>query len=81
MRDVRVFGEPVRLDEDYLAASVSFVLSRGGNGFSMLDDSIIVQDRVSDDVSAVAGFIQSRTDARLGRAYANPAGSGRIKVL
>ena len=81
VRDVRVFGEPVRLDEDYLAASVSFVLSRGGNGFSMLDDSIIVQDRVSDDVSAVAGFIQSRTDARLGRAYANPAGSGRIKVL
>ena len=63
--------------EDYLVAGTSYILSDGGNGYSMFRDTALVAEPGLSDVDILADYVQKQG---VSEEYRKPEGQGRIQV-
>lgn len=78
--DVIIKGQPLDLQEKYIIGGTTYILRNGGNGMTMFKNAKVVQDTGLNDADAVLEYLQNYLNAVVGRQYADPYGSGRIKI-
>ncbi len=74
---VMLGGRPLDPAEDYLVAGTTYILSDGGNGYTMFRDATLVAEPGLSDVDILADYIQKQG---VSEAYRKPEGQGRIQV-
>ena len=74
---VMIGGKPLDTAEDYLVAGTSYILSDGGNGYSMFRDTTLVAEPGLSDVDILADYVQKQG---VSEAYRKPEGQGRIRI-
>lgn len=77
VRQVMIGGKPLDPAEDYLVAGTSYILSDGGNGYSMFRDTTLVAEPGLSDVDILADYVQKQG---VSEAYRKPEGQGRIRI-
>ena len=77
VRQVMIGGKPLDPAEDYLVAGTSYILSDGGNGYSMFRETTLVAEPGLSDVDILADYVQKQG---VSEAYQKPEGQGRIRI-
>ena len=79
VKDVKVNGKALELDEDYRVGGTAYVLRHGGDGQTSLQSGILLEDTGLSDVEALADYLRHQGET-LAADYGNPAGQGRIII-
>lgn len=80
VKDIYVGEEPLDVSKTYTLASHNYWLKSGGDGMTMLMDSVILMDETMVDVDTITTYISEYLNGSVGEAYANPNGQGRITI-
>jgi len=78
---VYIGAEPLDLDKTYTVASHNYYLLSYGSGMTMFKDCKLVAKEIALDNQALIDYITENLGGTVGEEYANPRGSGRIKVI
>ena len=75
-----VQGKPLDLTTTYTLASHDYFLKKGGGGFVMFMDNVMLQDSIMLDNQILIRYITEYLGGNVGEAYAHPYGEGRIII-
>lgn len=78
VKNVKVAGEDLVLDQVYTVASHDYMLKNSGDGFTMFKDCNLLQDSVKLDNQVLIDYITGTLKGVVGAQYAEPYGEGRI---
>ncbi len=83
VQNVYVGDEPIDLKKTYTLAGSAYVLTKGGDGLTMLDDARVVQyEGLPCDSEMLIEYFTEILDGRItAEQYGNPDGDGRIKIV
>lgn len=83
VENVLVGGEPVDLNAKYTLAGSAYVLTKGGDGLTMLDGAKVVQQEgLPCDSEMLIKYFTETLDGKITEEqYGNPYGDGRITIL
>lgn len=83
VENVYVGGEPVELDATYTLAGSQYVLTKGGDGLTMLEGSEVVQQEglPCDSEMLIKYFTETLGGVISEEMYGNPDGDGRIAIV
>ncbi len=83
VQNVFVGDEPVDLDKTYTLAGSSYVLTKGGDGLTMLDDATVVKQEglPCDSEMLIKYFTEILNGEISAEQYGNPDGDGRILLV
>lgn len=81
VKNVLVNGQPVDPGKNYTLAGHNYMLLEFGDGFSMFLGAELLQDRVKIDNQVLIDYITQSLGGKIGEAYADPFGDGRIKIV
>ncbi len=83
VENVLVGGESVDLEKKYTLAGSAYVLTQGGDGLTMLDGAIVVQQKglPCDSEMLIKYFTETLNGVISAEQYGNPDGDGRIKLV
>lgn len=81
VKNVKVAGEDLVLDQIYTVASHNYMLKNGGDGFNMFMNCKLLQDEVMIDNQVLINYITGTLGGVVGEEYANPYGQGRIVAV
>lgn len=74
---VMIGGRPLDPEEDYLVAGTTYILTDGGNGYTMFRDTPLVAEPGLSDVDILADYVRKQG---VSEAYQKPEGQGRIRT-
>lgn len=80
VKDVKVGGEDLVLDKEYVLASHDYMLLNGGDGMVMFKGDEVVKDRVMPDNEILIKYIVDELGGVVGSDYAEPQGRITIKL-
>lgn len=80
VKDVLVNGEPLDLERNYKVGGTSYVLKSGGDGIAMFKTGKLLQDAAISDADAIIEYVQNHLNGKIGEAYKDPYGEGRITI-
>ena len=74
---------PIDAKATYTLASHNYMLKDGGDGYAMFgaDNIKILKDEVMVDNEVLINYIKDELGGKVGEAYANPTGDGRITIV
>lgn len=83
VQNVLVGDEPIDLDKTYTLAGSAYVLTKGGDGLTMLEDASVVQQEglPCDSEMLIKYFTEILGGEITAEQYGNPDGDGRIKII
>ncbi|MBR3502780.1 MAG: bifunctional metallophosphatase/5'-nucleotidase [Clostridia bacterium] len=81
VKNVMVGGEPLDLEKTYTLASHNYMLKEHGDGYTMFDGAVILQDEVKLDNQVLIDYITENLGGVIGEEYADPYGQGRIVAV
>ena len=81
VKNVLVGGEPIDPEAYYTVASTDYYLLDNGDGYTMFDDSPLLQDRVKLDNQVLIDYITETLGGVIGGEYEDPLGQGRIVIV
>ena len=81
VKDVTIGGEPLDLEATYTLASHNYKLKDCGDGYTMFQDNVFLQDSVMLDNQVLINYIIDGLGGIVGEEYADPYGQGRITIL
>ena len=62
-------------------AGRDYILTQGGDGYSMFDGAAILQDGPLADAQVMADYINETLGGTVGSEYEDPYGQGRIVII
>ncbi len=83
VENVYVGGEPVDLEATYTLAGSAYVLTKGGDGLTMLEGATVVQQEglPCDSEMLIEYFTETLGGVITAEKYGNPDGDGRISII
>ncbi len=81
VKNVMIGDEPLDLDKTYTLATIDYVLTDQGDGYSMLKDTKITESRVKLDVQILIDYITDNLGGVISEGYEDPYGTGRIVAV
>ncbi len=78
VKNVMVGGEPLDLEKTYTLATVDYILSEYGDGYTMFNGCTITESRVLLDVQALIDYVTEDLKGVVGEGYEDAYGEGRI---
>ncbi len=82
VQNVYVGGEPVDLDKTYTLAGSDYVLTKGGDGLTMLEGATVVaRDELPCDSEMLIEYLEILGGKITAEMYGNPDGDGRIAII
>lgn len=81
VKNVLVNGQPLDPGKTYTLAGHNYMLLEFGDGFSMFKGAKLLQDRVKIDNQVLIDYATESLGGKIGEAYADPFGDGRIKIV
>ncbi len=83
VQNVLVGGEPIELDKTYTLAGSAYVLTKGGDGLTMLDGAKVLQQEglPCDSEMLIKYFTETLGGKITAEKYGNPDGNGRIEII
>lgn len=78
--DVKVGTQAIEPERTYRLATHDYMLKDHGDGYTMFDSNMVVEDDVTLDVEAVRAYIEANLDGAEGSRYADSNGQGRITI-
>ncbi len=81
VKNVMIGDEPLDLDKTYTLATIDYVLTEQGDGYTMLKDAKITQSRVKLDVQLLIDYIKDNLGGVVAEGYEDPYGEGRIVAV
>ena len=76
--NVLVNGEPIDPAKTYTLASHDYLIKNAGDGYTMFQDNVLLQDAVMLDNQVLINYITDHLGGVIGQDYADPYGQGRI---
>ncbi|HWS29958.1 MAG TPA: bifunctional UDP-sugar hydrolase/5'-nucleotidase [Clostridia bacterium] len=76
--NVLVNGEPIDPAKTYTLASHDYLIKNAGDGYTMFQDNVLLQDAVMLDNQVLINYITDYLGGVIGQDYADPYGQGRI---
>ncbi len=80
VRNVLVGGEPIDPERTYTLASSNYTLLNNGDGYTMFDGAVVLQNGVKVDNQVLIDYITVTLGGVVGEGYADPFGQGRIVI-
>ncbi len=81
VNNVQVAGEPIDLDATYTLVGSAYMLTAGGDGFTMFEGARVVQlEELPCDSEMLMQYLETLGGKITAEWYGNPAGDGRIVV-
>lgn len=80
VKNVMVGDAPIDPKKTYTLAGNAYMLLECGDGFSMFENSEIVEENVHLDYVALIDYITKTLGGEVGEEYADPYGQGRITI-
>ncbi|MCR4588735.1 MAG: bifunctional metallophosphatase/5'-nucleotidase [Lachnospiraceae bacterium] len=81
VQNVKVGEEDLDPGKTYTLASHDYMLLGNGDGYTMFDGAVLLQDKVKLDNQVLIDYIVDTLGGVVGSDYADPYGQGRITVL
>ncbi len=81
VKNVMVGGEPLDLNKTYTLASHNYKLKNNGDGYTMFDGCVMLQEDVKLDNQVLIDYITGTLGGVVGEEYADPYGQGRIVAV
>lgn len=81
VQNVMVGDEPLDLEKTYEMASIDYLLSDMGDGFTMFKDCTITQSRTQVDTQVLIDYVTEDLGGVIGEGYEDPYGEGRIVAV
>lgn len=81
VKNVKIDGKPLDIEKKYVLAASDYLLKDQGDGFSMFQDVKMINESFILDSEVVIEYITNGLNGRIGKAYADPYGDGRIVEL
>lgn len=81
VKNVKVNGEPIDLNNTYSVASHNYMLFENGDGFTMFDGCKVLQNKVKLDNQVLIDYIMESLGGVVGDEYKEPYGQGRIVIV
>lgn len=81
VKNVKASGKPIDEAALYTLGGSNFTLLNCGDGFSMFEGAVIKADLICTDIDALIKYAEVTLDGAIGKAYENPHGDGRIKII
>ncbi len=83
VQNVYIGSEPVDIDKTYTLAGSAYVLTKGGDGLTMLDGAKVVQQEgLPCDSEMLIKYFTETLDGKIAEEqYGNPDGDGRITII
>jgi len=81
VKNVLVNGEPIDPEKTYTVASHDYMLLNGGDGNTMYQGDVVLQNAVKLDYQVVIDYISENLGGVVGEEYADVYGQGRIVVV
>ncbi len=76
--NVLVNGEPIDPAKTYTLASHDYLIKNAGDGYTMFQDNVLMQDAVMLDNQVLINYITDHLGGVIGQDYADPYGQGRM---
>jgi len=76
--NVLVNGEPIDPAKTYTLASHDYLIKNAGDGYTMFQDNVLLQDAIMLDNQVLINYITDYLGGVIGQDYAEPYGQGRI---
>ena len=81
VQNVMIDGEALDTGKTYSLASVDYMLAEHGDGFTMFDDSEVLQKASLLDVQVMINYLTGPLGGTVPEEYSDPYGQGRITIL
>ena len=81
VQNVMIGGEALDTGKTYSLASVDYMLAEHGDGFTMFDDSEVLQKASLLDVQVMINYLTGPLGGTVPEEYSDPYGQGRITIL
>ncbi len=81
VKNVMVGDEPLDLEKEYSLATIDYLLSDYGDGFTMFKDCEIIESRVQLDVQLLIDYVGENLGGVIAEGYEDPYGEGRIVAV
>ncbi len=81
VKNVKIAGEDLDLTKTYTVASHNYMLKNAGDGFTMFQDNVLLQEDTMLDNQVLINYITQSLGGVIGEAYADPHGEGRIVAV
>ena len=81
VQNVMIGGEALDTGKTYSLASVDYMLAEHGDGFTMFDDSEVLQKASLLDVQVMINYLTGPLGGTVPDEYSDPYGQGRITIL
>ena len=81
IKNVKVNGEPIDPAKTYTIASTDYLLLNDGDGYTMFEDSEILDIESILDTQVMVNYLKDGLNGEIPEAYSNPYGEGRITIL
>lgn len=79
VKDVKIDGKPLDVNEDYTVASTSYILRDEGNGYTMFADAPLLKESSISETEALHQFFKNHKN--VGTGYENAEGQSRITII
>ena len=81
VKNVMVGDEPIDPDKTYTLAGTDYMLLNNGDGYTMFDGAVLLQDRVKLDNQVLIDYITESLGGVIGPEYEELTGEGRIVIF
>ncbi len=81
VKNVMVGEEPIDPDKTYTLAGTDYMLLNNGDGYTMFDGAVLLQDRVKLDNQVLIDYITESLGGVIGPEYEELTGEGRIVIF
>ena len=81
VKNVMVGDEPIDPDKTYTLAGTDYRLLNNGDGYTMFDGAVLLQDRVKLDNQVLIDYITESLGGVIGPEYEELTGEGRIVIF
>lgn len=78
VQNVLVGGQPIDPAKTYTLASHDYLIKNAGDGYTMFQDNVLLQDSIMLDNQVLINYIVEHLGGVIGADYANPYGQERI---